>query len=109
MSNEDFGTWLKEALKDKGWSQRHLAERIGMGQSAISKTISGKTKPTAELVIRIANAMGESPERLLRMAEILPQVYEDETSVEITEIVQGLSKPKRKQVLDFVRFLRDSK
>ncbi len=54
---------LKEAMKEKGFTQSALAEEAGMAQSMIWKLISGKATKTGKLV-DIAKALGVRPEWL---------------------------------------------
>ena len=57
---------------------------------------------------KVANALGEPPERLLRLAEILPMspaVTDDPTLAEIHNLVDNLTPTKRKEVLRYLRFL----
>lgn len=48
---------LIEARVDRGYSQRNLAERCGLKQSAIARMESLKTIPRLDTVIKVANAL----------------------------------------------------
>jgi len=64
--------WLATQLETRGWSQRELSRRSGISPTQISDIISGKANPGADSSIAIARALGEPPEKLLRLAGILP-------------------------------------
>ena len=53
---------LAEAVRlrreELGWSQRQLAERAGMSQSAVTRFEAGGATPTLPLLDRLAEALG---------------------------------------------------
>lgn len=67
----DFVQWLNNAMGERGWSQSELARRAGIDQSTISRVLAGQGAGS-EFCIGIARALGELPERVLRLAGILP-------------------------------------
>jgi len=48
-----------ELRKEKGWSQKELAEKIGTQQSAISRLESGIYNPSLTFLSKIAKAFGK--------------------------------------------------
>ena len=74
-----FAEWLDRAVRTRrtpggdAWlTQRVLADAIDVGPSYISQIISGKRRPSAEVVIRIANYLGEDANHLLQIAGHTP-------------------------------------
>ena len=63
---------ITEVREGRGWSQRELGRRAGISGAAISKLESGATEPTNDTIVKVARALGESPEDLLRLAGHLP-------------------------------------
>jgi transcriptional regulator with XRE-family HTH domain len=61
---ETFADRLKTTMLTKGWSQEKLAERTGVGQPAISNMLNRQSRPQTRTVIRLAEALGVSPEEL---------------------------------------------
>lgn len=53
-----------ELRKKRGWSLTQLAQKSGVCKSAINNFENGKTKPTAETVNSLANALGVSRDEL---------------------------------------------
>lgn len=54
-------------LADMGVSGRHFANNIGVTSATVSRFLAGKTVLTPQLAIRIAAALGSTPEFWLRM------------------------------------------
>lgn len=50
--------WLRKALAHKGISQRELAERVGLSESAMSKVMSGDRSLKADEADEIRRALG---------------------------------------------------
>lgn len=55
------GEILKDMLKDRGWTQRYFANKIGRPVQLISKIINGHSGITAETAIDFATAFEMSP------------------------------------------------
>lgn len=110
MDNE-LGTWLSNELARRGLSHRQFAKQALIAHSLISRVISGETKATADFCIKIANALGESPERLLRLAGYLPPAVaapdNDPTLQTLFNLLPGLSPDQRKEVLRYVRYIHE--
>lgn len=59
---ERVGEMIRETRKAKGLTQKELGEKLGISESAVSKYESGKENPTAELIQKVADALGVSLE-----------------------------------------------
>ncbi|MEX0794509.1 MAG: helix-turn-helix transcriptional regulator [Pirellulaceae bacterium] len=59
-----FATNLASLMNDRGLSQKELAQRIGVGQSAISNMLSRECRPQRRTILRLAEALSVAPERL---------------------------------------------
>lgn len=57
---------FRSARKAAGLTQRGLAEKVGVDQSAVFFWESGKTKPRAALLPKIANVCGCTVDELLK-------------------------------------------
>lgn len=49
---------LKEVLKERGMTQRDLADRMGVTEAFVSKIVSGRSASTLDTLQRIADALG---------------------------------------------------
>ena len=66
------GAVLREdVLPELGWTQTELAARLMVSRQTVSDLLHEKKSVTAEMAIRIARAVGGTPESWLRMQEAL--------------------------------------
>lgn len=64
------GEAIATARRARGWTQEELSERLGMTQAALSRYENELREPTAEILARMASAVGVVPEILLRAGRI---------------------------------------
>ena len=86
--SDKFRAWLSEELDRRGWSQSELARRAGVSQFAVSSVISGNRNAGAEFCIKIAQALNEPPEKLLRLSEILPPLPASENDPRLQDLIK---------------------
>ncbi len=68
-----FGQILREARRSAGVSQRDLAGTVGVDFSYISKVENGRLPPpAADTIVRICEALGLVPDRLLAATGKMP-------------------------------------
>ena len=67
-----FATVLTELMRQRGWSQRELAKRSGIGQTQISKLLSGTSSPSLDTAEAIAQAFDLETWHMLIRATGLP-------------------------------------
>jgi len=53
------GEYLAEEIKERGFSQKELAKRMGRPTNAINAIINGKKAITAETALQLENVMPE--------------------------------------------------
>jgi transcriptional regulator with XRE-family HTH domain len=56
-----FGQLLRAARKAHNMGQAELSEKVGIGAKHLGRVERGEKLPSFELIIALANAMGESP------------------------------------------------
>lgn len=64
---------LREVRTERGMTQRALAELSGIYQGHISHFESGRRQPLIHNLVRLADALGVSTDRLLRRAALPPR------------------------------------
>lgn len=68
----DFGTWLRGKRQKHGLSMVEFGAMVGVSDVQISRIETGKRRPAYETALRIALALGEDDQRVLRMAGYEP-------------------------------------
>jgi transcriptional regulator with XRE-family HTH domain len=59
-----FADRLRAVMQERGVTQEQLAERIGVGQSAIAMMLQRQCRPQRRTVSRMAEALEVPPDRL---------------------------------------------
>ncbi|MBE7553127.1 MAG: helix-turn-helix transcriptional regulator [Anaerolineales bacterium] len=98
--------WLSKELEKRRWSHGELARLSGISRPLISQVLAGDVTPSADFSIKIAQALGEAPEKVLRLAGILPTspTSEDDTLQELMELAQSLPVEDREELLKYAKF-----
>ncbi len=60
-----FGDNLADMLKEKGMTQRELAEDAGLAESTISQYINKKKMPSVRAIVNLAYALCEDTDELI--------------------------------------------
>ena len=75
IDQQRFGRFVAALRKEKEWTQKQLAEQIGVSDKAVSKWERGLSLPDIGLLEPLAGALGVTVAELLhgeRLAEPLP-------------------------------------
>jgi len=83
MDTNTFADWLAARLRQKGWSQKQLAQATGLSRQTISNYLVGRiTKPDESSCNALARVFGVTPEDVFRAAGILPNMNENPPGIE---------------------------
>lgn len=82
LDKRKFGTFVAQLRKEKGYTQKELAERLLISDKAVSKWETGTTIPDTALLIPLAEILGVTVTELLtgeRMEKqpLMPEKVED--------------------------------
>ena len=109
---ETIGEWLLTELEIRGWPQAELARRAGLGNSTLSRIISGDRQLGAEAALAIARALAEDPVRVFRVAGLLPPAPSKARLEEFREIAEILASlpdgPIRSEAMAAIRAIAES-
>ena len=96
--------YINQELKDRAWSIRRLARESGVSQTQISNVLSEQRSITFEFCKDIAIALGESPDRLFRLAGLLPSSPEEQKkpspNAMLEEIYQAVKSGQLARITD---------
>jgi transcriptional regulator with XRE-family HTH domain len=90
MERQLFGEWILKELENRGWTQAELSRRAEIADATLSRIISGMRQAGPEAALAIARALGEPPEKIFRLAGILPSrppVDDDDIDPETRDIL----------------------
>lgn len=111
MDNSLLGLKIKQLRSEyslkigKKFTQKDLADRIGISRSFLGDIESGRTAPNDETIVKIAKAMEVSPEYLLSgTVETYPRELED-FDKELKDLypkIKKLPKEELQKILDII-------
>lgn len=104
----EFTEWLLDELQRRGWQPADLAKQAELSTGSISNILTGKRKPGANICVSIADALNISPERVFRIAGLLPvdsEGEDDPATSEIYDLARRLSSRRREEALNYIRYL----
>ena len=98
--------WLSNQLEARGWGYNELARRAGLSSGTVSNVMAERSNPGLEFCVGVAEAFGESPVYLLRMAGLLPAVEGDQEREErVLHVFRELSPDQQEAAIAMLRGL----
>src|SRR5688500_4002745 len=103
---DNFTPWLLKELENRSWRPVDLARRAGLSIGSLSNILNGNRRAGPDMCKAIAQALGTPPEKLFRLAGLLPPLpaAEDELLYEMIETFKCLTPEKRQEVSDYTRW-----
>ncbi len=98
-----IGTRIRERRKEKGWTQKDLAQRIGTSYKYISHVENGVKFPSLEMLICLARELDVSLDYLIS-TDTLPDASSME---EIRLLLDNCSEGEKAFLLDIVGFIKE--
>ena len=99
MNRSEVGIRIREARKQKGFTQLMLAEAVGISEMYISQIERGQKLPSLNLFIKIITALDISSDYVLRDA--LP-TGKDFVYAEVAELLDDLTPKQRRTAIDIL-------
>ena len=93
-------------MERRKWNNAELARRAEIGHSTVSMVLSGQSRPGLDFCIGIGRAFGLPPEKVLRIAGLLPSIppVEDSSIQRLIDLARLLSPSERQLVTDFAEW-----
>jgi transcriptional regulator with XRE-family HTH domain len=105
---KDLFTWITGEVNKRGWTNSELARRAGISPSTLSLVLSGDRKPGISFCVGVARAFDELPEKVLRLAGLIPPLPapEDEgvNYEQLWDVVKNMSAQERQNVFEYARW-----
>lgn len=98
MNNNMLGRNIRKARSKKGWTQKQLAEAIGVKHNSISDWENGKSKPYADTLELIMGALDVDANTLLGWDD--PERIRKDAEELVNEILEN---PKIKKILPLLK------
>lgn len=96
MNTFDVGKFISELRKEKGLTQKELAENLNITDKAVSKWETGKCYPDIEMVERLSQLFNVSINEILNGERILLEEVQKEADKTIVQVIKNSKKEKHK-------------
>jgi transcriptional regulator with XRE-family HTH domain len=105
-----FIDWLRNELRERGWTQAELARRSGISPAHITKALNGERGFGEQSIRAIANAFNLPAEHVFRMAGVLPPVSAEKSKMaELSYLLNMLDDDDLDELIRFARFRLEDK
>lgn len=101
MDQEKIGRFIADCRREKGMTQRQLADLLGISDKTVSKWETGKGLPEAGILAPLGEALGISVTELLTGERIPDEEYQEraeETMVALAEMKTEVEEVKKKVI-----------
>lgn len=99
MDKATLGKRIREARRNKGYTQQALATKAGIGEMYMGEIERGVKMPSMNIFIKIVEALDVSADLILRDEVTSGQQF---IYNEITERLKGITPKQRKTVADIL-------
>lgn len=110
---DNFPRWLQRELNKRGWDQAELARRGDITAAHISRIVSGLRQPGPDFCKGVARALRVPPERVFRLAGLLPPriigAQNEEQKHELLDYFDALDPDTRHTIVTLTRALYEQR
>ena len=103
----NFGMRLKRAREDRVLTQKQLGRMVGVSGTAIGNYENGVSSPKEEIMLRLFDALGVSPNYLFQDSFSVPKqsIELSQGEVDFLSRMRGLDQESRQCIFDLVEKL----
>lgn len=105
MKANNIGEFIQQIRKDKGMTQKDLAEQIGMSDKTISKWENSNSLPDTSVLLSLCEALDISVNELLSCEKLPPEEYSRKAEENIILLVKEKEKTKKRTVITGIALL----
>lgn len=99
MMTNDIGKFIQEIRKEKGLTQKELAELIGVSDKTISKWENGNSSPDTSMLMSLSEALEITVNELLSAEKISPENYSMKAEETIMTLMKENEAGKRRHLI----------
>lgn len=99
MMTNDIGKFIQEIRKEKGLTQKELAELIGVSDKTISKWENGNSSPDTSMLMSLSEALEVTVNELLSAERIAPENYSMKAEETIMTLIKENEAGKRMHLI----------
>lgn len=96
MNTVDFGKFVTELRKEKGFTQKQLAEMLDVTDKAVSRWETGKNYPDIEMFERLSAVFGVTVSELLEGKRIPKENLNHVSEVQVIEQIKNNKRSKKR-------------
>ena len=90
MGDESLGQRLARLRKERGWTQKQIAERTGLIQELVSNYETDKLRLNADMILRFAEVLEVSTDELLRGGKARPTAAKKQPSIKLVRRMEQI-------------------
>ncbi len=98
IDKKEFGAYISRLRKNKGWTQKDLAEKLYISDKAVSKWETGVSIPDTALLIPLSELFGISTTELLTCGQATENSMEPQQVEDIVKTAISLSDKKAQRI-----------
>ena len=102
MTNKNMGEFIHVLRKEKGLTQRELAEKIAVSDKTVSKWETGYALPDTSMLLKLCTTLNVSVNELLSGERIEESAYSQKADATIVNLIKENEKSKKTRVLTSV-------
>ena len=102
MMTNDIGKFIQEIRKEKGLTQKELAEIVGVSDKTISKWENGNSSPDTSMLLSLSEALEVTVNELLSAERIPPENYSMKAEETIMTLMKENEAGKRTHLISQV-------
>ena len=98
--------WLNLEVERRSWTREVLNQKAGLSPGTVDRVLAGQATPGWEFCLKVSWALNESPEKLFRLAGLLPSLPPAiEEELEAISLLRSLPGETRQTVISLMRDL----
>lgn len=102
MGQKQIGEFIQQLRKEKGLTQKELADQINVSDKTISKWENGNSTPDTTLLSGLCEVLGISVNELLSCEKLPPEEYSKKAEENIMTLLQEKEKDKKRSTVGYI-------